>query len=69
MPQGTSTITIAALDEWGNRAERSVTLTRETLAARTPAPVQPGATEKPKPNPYAGIQYGAYHALVIGNNN
>ena len=69
VPRGTSTITIAALDEWGNRAERSVTLTRETLAARTPAPVQPGGTEKPRPNPFAGIHFGAYHALVIGNNN
>ncbi len=69
VPQGTSTITIAALDEWGNRAERSVTLTREKLAARTPAPVKPKVTEKPRPNPFAGIHFGAYHALVIGNNN
>ncbi len=39
VPQGTSTITIVALDEWGNRAERSVTLTRESLATRIPAQV------------------------------
>ncbi len=69
VPQGISTITIAALDEWGNRAERSVALTRETLANRTPAPVKPKVTAKPKPNPFAGIHFGAYHALVIGNNN
>ena len=67
--QGGSTITIAALDEWGNRAERSVTLTREKRAARTPAPVKPKAAEKPRPNPFAGIHFGRYKALVIGNNN
>ena len=69
VPRGTSTITIAAMDEWGNRAERSVTLTRETLATRRPAPVQPAATAKPQPNPFASIHFGRYKALVIGNNN
>ncbi len=69
MPQGTSTITIAAMDEWGNRATRKVTVTRETVAALSPAPVKPMATPKPTPNPFAGIHFGAYHALVIGNND
>jgi uncharacterized caspase-like protein len=69
VPQGTSTITIAALDEWGNRATRSVTVTRETLATRSPAPVNPKATAKPRANPFAGIHFGRYNALVIGNNN
>jgi hypothetical protein len=73
VPQGTSTITIAALDEWGNRATRSVTLTRETLATRSPAPVKPPVkpevTAKPRANPFADIHFGRYKALVIGNNN
>jgi len=69
VPQGRSTVIIAALDEWGNRSARNVTVTREKLAARTPAPVKPKGTAKPKPDPFAGIPFGAYHALVIGNNN
>ena len=69
VPQGTSTITIVALDEWGNRAARSVTLTRERFAAIAPAPVKPKTTAKPRPNPFAGIHFGRYKALVIGNNN
>jgi hypothetical protein len=74
VPRGASTITIAALDEWGNRAERNVTVTREKLATRTPPSVKPGvtanpkATEKQRPNPFAGIHFGNYYALVIGNN-
>ncbi|MBW8056388.1 MAG: hypothetical protein FVQ76_13990, partial [Nitrospira sp.] len=69
VPQGRSTITIAALDEWGNRAEQNVTLTRDTLATRSPAPVKPKTAPMPRPDPFAGIHFGAYHALVIGNNN
>ena len=69
VPQGGSTITIVALDEWGNRAERNVTLTREKFAARTPAPGKPKGTEKPRSDPFADIHFGAYHALVIGNND
>ena len=69
VPQGRSTVIIAALDEWGNRCARNVTVTRGTIAARTPAPVKPKVTEKPRPDPFAGIDFGAYHALVIGNNN
>ena len=69
VPTGESTITVAAVDEWGNRAERIITVTREAVVTqrRIEAPPKPPAA--PKPNAYAGIHFGAYHALVIGNNN
>ena len=69
VPTGESTITVAAVDEWGNRSARNVTVRRESAVTqrRIKAPPKPPAA--PKPNPYAGIHFGAYHALVIGNNN
>ncbi|MCH8198315.1 MAG: caspase family protein, partial [Proteobacteria bacterium] len=71
VPTGESTITVAAVDEWGNRAERKVTVTREAVITqrRIAAPAKPPVAAKPRPDPYAGIHFGAYHALVIGNNN
>ena len=35
VPQGTSTIVVAALDEWGNQAVRSITVTRRATATRS----------------------------------
>jgi uncharacterized caspase-like protein len=32
-------------------------------------PGKPSVAAKPRPDPFAGIHFGAYHALVIGNNN
>jgi len=69
VPQGASEIVVAAVDEWGNRAEKRIRVNRAA-----PPPVQvvsrpPPA--KPAPvvvNPFAGIHFGKYHALVIGNN-
>ena len=69
VPTGESTITIAAVDEWGNRAERKVTVTREAVVTQRRIKVPAKPPVAPKPNPYAGIHFGAYHALVIGNNN
>ncbi len=71
VPTGESTITVAAVDEWGNRAERKVTVTREAVITqrRIKMPAKPPVAPKPRTDPYAGIHFGAYHALVIGNNN
>ena len=71
VPMGESTITVVAVDEWGNRAMREVTVTREAVITqrRIKVPGRPSVAAKPRPDPYAGIHFGAYHALVIGNNN
>ncbi|MFB3151500.1 MAG: caspase family protein [Alphaproteobacteria bacterium] len=71
VPMGESTITVVAVDEWGNRAMRKVTVTREAVITqrRIMVPGKPSVAAKPRPDPYAGIHFGAYHALVIGNNN
>ena len=71
VPMGESTITVVAVDEWGNRAMRKVTVTREAVITqrRIQVPARPSVAAKPRPDPYAGIHFGAYHALVIGNNN
>ena len=71
VPQGNSEIVIAAVDEWGNRAEKRITVQRvQTTQPEWPKAVATRATPKPeKPkNPFAGIHFGSYHALVIGNN-
>ncbi len=71
VPTGESTITVAAVDEWGNSAERKVTVTREAAVTqrRIKAPAEPAVAPKPRPNPFAGIHFGRYKALVIGNND
>ena len=44
VPVGTSELRIAALDEWGNRAEKRVVINR-TAAAAQPEEAQPPAIE------------------------
>ena len=46
---GANTLKVAALDVWGNRAERQISVERQ--------------------RPFADINFGAYHAIVIGNND
>ena len=46
---GVNTIRVAALDEWGNKAEKRISVERR--------------------RPFADINFGAYHAIVIGNND
>jgi len=66
VPQGRSTIVIAALDEWGNRASRRVTVNREVLVAT--APITPLEKIPARAETFSDIHFGRYHALVIGNN-
>ena len=62
VPVGASTLKLAALDEWGNRGEAVVAVTRA-------APVVAAAPPPPRPKRIAeGLHFGKYHALVIGNN-
>lgn len=59
---GSTVLKISALDEWGNRATREVTVTRRiTTASR-------GGAKKPRAAAIPDLYYGKYHALVIGNN-
>jgi len=75
VPQGSSTLTIAALDEWGNRTSKTVTVTRKAPPVRqaklrgAEPNLAPPAPPKPAVNPFADIHFGSYHALVIGNND
>jgi hypothetical protein len=71
VPMGESTITVTAVDEWGNRSMRHVTVTRATAVTqrRIKVPGKPAVAAKPRPSLFADIHFGAYHALVIGNNN
>ena len=46
---GANTIRIAAIDEWGNKAERKISVERR--------------------RPFADINFGTYHAIIIGNND
>ena len=48
---GASVLKLAAVDEWGNRSEQPVQVTRLTAAEAL------------------GIDFGRYHALVIGNDD
>lgn len=48
---GASVLTLAAVDEWGNRSEQPVQVTRLSAAEAL------------------GIDFGRYHALVIGNDD
>jgi hypothetical protein len=64
---GTSTLVIAALDEWGNRTEMRIAVKREVAAAKSgPA----GASGKNAALArFSDIYFGDYYALVIGNND
>ena len=73
--RGKSSLVIAATDEWGNITTHRVSITRTTKNAARAAPA-PGVAAVPSParpvrkaNPFAGLNFGAYHAVVIGNND
>ena len=69
VPVGTSRITIAATDEWGNRAEKQIIVTRKSRSrAKSQASLRPPALRPKITNSFAEVEFGTYHALVIGNN-
>ena len=68
VPVGRSVLRIEVLDEWANAATHEIVVTRQ---ARSSPPVVASRALPPGPksaDPFAGIQFGNYHALVIGNN-
>jgi len=71
VPRGASDIIVAAVDEWGNRAEKRITVQRAQAARPAQgAAVAMRATPKAqeRKDPFADVHFGSYHALVIGNN-
>lgn len=63
---GNSVIEISAMDEWGNVARRSIAVTR--MASRVVSTPHAASTRPRKTEELSGIDFGRYHALVVGNN-
>ena len=63
---GNSVIEITAVDEWGNTTRRSIAVTR--MASRVVSTPSASQARARKTEGLAGINFGTYHALVIGNN-
>jgi len=62
VPEGDSSLLFEVVDEWGNKASRTIPVTR-TVSSR----VGPSRTSSPAPA-FPDLDLGQYHALVIGNN-
>ncbi len=83
VPVGTSKLTVAALDEWGNQSNLEIDVERAVVAAaattRSSGKVSTVVTPRTEitvsegddrtDSPFADINFGRYHALVIGNND
>ena len=63
---GNSTIEVSAMDEWGNVTRRTIAVTR--MASRVVSTPSAAAPRTRRDADLAGINFGSYHALVIGNN-
>jgi uncharacterized caspase-like protein len=60
-------VRIVAIDRQGRRSAVEFVLTR--IQERTATPTADGAPRVGLPRPGAGVSFGNYHALVIGNND
>jgi hypothetical protein len=61
---GESPVAIVAVDRQGKRSELQFVLRREAAVAQASLPAAAQASPAP-----AGVDFGRYHALVIGNND
>ena len=69
VPVGASRVVVAAVDEWGNRSERNVDIRRRNVVVAARSPVSPPVSARPAGlDPFAGVHFGRYHAVVIGND-
>ncbi len=76
VPVGASELKLAAVDEWGNMSQKTISVTRRAPQPTTQTATAPTADEpKEKPVQVASIadqlrkiEFGTYRALVIGNN-
>ncbi len=75
VPVGNSELTLSAVDEWGNLAQKKVAVARsaapetvDTAAAGAEQKTASRATTASTTEQLKGIEFGRFHALVIGNN-
>src|SRR5262249_24605005 len=61
-----ASVSIVAIDNQGRRVVAEFTLVPE--AAAGPAPGPAGPRPPPRPPPHPRLDFGRFHALVIGNN-
>jgi len=63
VPEGDSSLLFEVVDEWGNKASREIAVTRTATATAKPDRTSPPGTQ------FADVDFGNYHALIIGNND
>ena len=63
VPLGVSQLRVSAVDEWGNRSHREISVTRRFAGSADKDVTELGTQEK-----IPDLHFGKYHALVIGNN-
>ncbi|MGQ0677605.1 MAG: caspase family protein [Rhodospirillales bacterium] len=73
VPVGSSELKLAATDEWGNAAVKTVAVTRKPGAQPEPATASAGAASLAglgglSPEQLRNIDFGSFNAVVIGNN-
>ena len=64
VPRGISTFTITAFDEWGNQSQQTVNVRRSNKVVASVS-----ARAEQRQSAFSDINFGTYHAIVIGNND
>ena len=62
--RGISTFTITAFDEWGNQSQQTVNVRRSNKVVASVS-----ARAEQRQSAFSDINFGTYHAIVIGNND
>ena len=72
VPEGNSLILVTAVDEWGNEASHEIKVARQIVRTAPQqvavAPTRASSTPPAPAPPIPSVDFGRYHALVIGNN-
>ena len=64
VPRGISTFMITAFDEWGNQSQQTVNVRRSNKVVASVS-----ARAEQRQSAFSDINFGTYHAIVIGNND